>query len=267
MSVKIYKPGGTILAEQAGEDTLSFTPSKVDLWVSGNQVGFTDSGTKEIVKFGDYTDITKADDTAPSSLADAILYLSEMFHTVPLELNGGMPVNIQDQTTALIIASFSKEAAATTIATGASIDDYTITVADSTGFLNGSYISIFSVPDNRFYLGNLISVSNNDLTLDTPLDFDYPIGAFVTSGSKNMNVNGSVTPVIFGVRNTEEQVGSEFDITRIIIHCHTDSAVDLSQFGDIVGGLTNGIVMRKVDGVYRNIFNAKTNGELKKPDV
>ena len=41
MSVKIYKPGGTILAEEAGQNTLSFTPGINDLWVSGNQVGFT----------------------------------------------------------------------------------------------------------------------------------------------------------------------------------------------------------------------------------
>jgi hypothetical protein len=47
-----------------------------------------------------------------------------------------------------------------------------------------------------------------------------------------------------------------------MFHCHTTGAVDLSKFGDIAGGITNGIVMRKVDGTYRNIFNVKTNGEM-----
>jgi hypothetical protein len=78
-----------------------------------------------------------------------------------------------------------------------------------------------------------------------------------------MNVNGSVTPVIYGLRNTEEAIGKSFDITRVMFKCLTNNNLDLSQFGDIVGGLTRGIVFRKKDGIYQNIFNAKTNGDLK----
>lgn len=172
-------------------------------------------------------------------------------------------VSIQDQTTPIIIASFSKEEAATTLSVLGVINLRTITVTSPTGFAAGKYLSIFSVVDNRFFLGLIISVVGSVVTLDTPLDFAFPVGSFVTCGTRNMNVNGSVTPVIFGVRNTDEQIGSEFDITRIILHCETTAAIDLSKFGDIVGGITNGIVMRKVDGVQRNVFNAKTNGELK----
>lgn len=172
-------------------------------------------------------------------------------------------VNIQDQTTPLIIASMSDEVVSSTLAIGASLDEYTITVTSGTGFVIGQYLSIFNVNENRFYLANILDVATNVLTLDTPIDFDFPVGSFVTGGNKNMNVDGSVVPVVFGVRNTDEQIGSEFDITRIIIHCECDTAVDSSKFGDIVGGLTKGIVLRKVDGVTRNIFNAKTNGDLK----
>lgn len=170
---------------------------------------------------------------------------------------------IQDQTSPLIIASFSKEEAATTLSVLGVINERTITVSSASGFVAGKYVSIFNVDENRFYLGSVVSVLSNVVTLDTPLDFAYPVGSFVTAGTENMNVNGSLAPVIYGVRNTEEQVGSEFDIVRIIIHCETSGVVDLSKFGDIVGGLVNGIVMRKVDGVQRNIFNAKTNGKLK----
>ena len=45
--------------------------------------------------------------------------------------------------------------------------------------------------------------------------------------------------------------------------CLTSSAVDLSQFGNIAGGLLRGIVIRRVDGEYQNVLNAKTNGDLK----
>ncbi len=263
MSIKVYKPGGTILAEQAGKDTLSFTPSNNDLWVSGNQIGFTDSGTKETVNFGDYTNITKSDDTVPSSISDAISYISGFFHNVPVELNGGIPVNLQDQTSPLIIASMSVEVAATMMDAAGSIDDLTIDVVDSTGFIIGQYLSIFSVADNRFYLASVLGIASNTITLDTPLDFAFPSGSFVTVGDRNMSVNGSVTPVIYGLRNTEEQIGSSFDITRIIISCLTTSTIDLSMFGNIAGGIAKGIVLRKVDGIYRNVFNAKTNAELK----
>lgn len=181
-----------------------------------------------------------------------------------LESNGAVPVNIQDQHTPIIIAYMSSEEASSTLAISpTAIDDLSFDVADITGFAVGGYLSIFSIPDNRFYLANILSISSNTITVDTPLDFAFPIGSFVTSGNKNMNVDGSVTPVIFGIRNTDEAIGSSFDITRLIFTALTDSTSDLSKFGDITGGLTKGIVLRKKDGVHRNIFNAKTNGELK----
>lgn len=171
-------------------------------------------------------------------------------------------VAIQDQTTPLIIAKMSKEVAATTLATLGAIDDYSFDVVDATGFIVGQYLSIFSIPDNRFYLANVLTTVSETITVDSPLDFEFPIGSFVTVGNTNMNVDGSVTPQIYGLRNTEESIGSAFDITRIIFKCLTNGAVDLAKFGDLTA-LTRGIVLRKKDGTYRNVFNVKTNGELK----
>lgn len=172
-------------------------------------------------------------------------------------------VSIQDQTTPLIIASMSKEVAATTLAGIGAIDDLTINVTSSTGFVIGQYLSIFNIAANRFYLASVLGIASNIISLDTPLDFAFPVGSFVTVGDRNMNTDGSTTPVVYGLRNTEEAIGSTFDITRIIISCLASSTIDLSMFGNIAGGLANGIVLRKVDGVQRNIFNAKTNAELK----
>ena len=173
-------------------------------------------------------------------------------------------VLLQDATTPLIIANMSTEEAATTLSVQGSINDYTITVTDTAGFgESGGYLSVFSVPDNRFYLANSLGKTGFVISVDTPLDFDFPVGSFVTTGNRNMNVDGSTVPVIYGLRNTEQAIGSAFDITRIIFSCFASSTVDLSKFGDIADGLTKGIVFRKVDGVFRNVFNAKTNGELK----
>ena len=171
-------------------------------------------------------------------------------------------VNIQDQSSPIIVANLSNETASTTLATLLAIDDYTFDVADATGFLVGSYLSIFSIPDNRFYLATILNIATNTITVDTPLDFAFPIGSFVTSGNRNLNVDGSVTPVIYGLRNTDQAIGSTFDITRLMFTCTTSGTNDLSRFGDIVGGLTRGIMLRKKNGTYENIFNVKTNGEL-----
>ncbi len=135
-------------------------------------------------------------------------------------------------------------------------------VADATGILATHYLSIFNIAANRFYLATILGVSTNTLTVDTPLDFAYPVGSVVTAGEINLNVNGSSTPVIYGLRNTEEAIGSTFDITRVIFTCLTDTAIDLSKFGDIAGGLINGLIFRKKDDIYMNIFNVKTNGDL-----
>jgi len=44
----------------------------------------------------------------------------------------------------------------------------------------------------------------------------------------------------------------------------TGAGVDLSKFGDIAGGITKGIILRKHSTTTRrNVFNAKTNAELK----
>lgn len=178
------------------------------------------------------------------------------------ETSSSQDVNIQDQHTPVIVAFFSNEIASSTLATSpTAIDDLTFDVADATGFLADHHLSIFDVTANRFYLATILNVTDDTITVDTPLDFAYSIGSFVTAGETNLNVNGSSTPIIYGLRNTEEAIGSAFDITIMIFTCLTDTAVDLSKFGDIAA-LTNGLVLRKKNDVYMNVFNIKTNGDM-----
>lgn len=173
-------------------------------------------------------------------------------------------INVQDQSTRVFVASMSQEEASTTISAPTAIDDYSYSVTDPTGFVIGGYVSIFDLISDRFYVGEITNVAASVITVDTPLDFAFPAGSFATSGTTNMAVNGSPgSPEIFGLRNTEDAVGKTFDITRIMFVCLTNGNIDLSMFGDIAGGLTNGIVFRKKDGIYNNIFNAKTNADLK----
>ena len=79
-----------------------------------------------------------------------------------------------------------------------------------------------------------------------------------------MNVDGSVTPQIFGVRNPiTTDITLEIDISRILFSMLTASTPQLSDFGDITSGITRGVQIRRIDGTYQNIINFKSNMELK----
>jgi len=174
-------------------------------------------------------------------------------------------VVVNDQTTDAIIAKMSRISNQTTLSAAGSIGDRTITLTSATGAVDAKYIVLFHPASERFSTFYKVGAAvGNVITLDTPLDFDYPAGTFVDIADTNMNVNGSVTPQIFGLRNsteTPEGVDIAMDVTRILIGCKTDSAVDLAKFGDIPR-LVNGLVMRKIDGKYKNLWNCKSNGEL-----
>jgi hypothetical protein len=173
-------------------------------------------------------------------------------------------VTIEDSTEPLLIVKASKLVIETTLTSGAAKDDYIINVTSAASFAVGQYLTIYSVPDNRVYFSNILEINTLAITLDSPLDFEFPIGASVSVGDEDMAVDGSVTPQIYGIRNPSGvDIPLEINITRLMFKCLTSTTVDLSQFGNIAGGLLRGIVVRRVDGSYSNIFNAKTNADLK----
>lgn len=184
--------------------------------------------------------------------------------TAAVEANGGLTTNIQDQTSPVLIVPFHTTTNSTTLATAATAkDDYSFDVASTTGFVAGAYITIYNVAGDRWYQAHQVgAVAGSTVTVDTPLDFEYQIGDQVSVGSHELNVNGSVTPVVFSIRDPAP-VGINLigDITRIILIMTLGSAASWAEFGD-QAALTNGIILRKTDGTYQNIFNAKTNKDL-----
>ena len=173
-------------------------------------------------------------------------------------------VSVQSGTAPLYVVKFSNIVADTTLTVGGALDDYLITVASSTSLAVGQYLTIYSPTANRVFFADVQAVNAQLITLDRPLDFAFEIGSDVTVGSTNMNVNGSVTPQIFGVRNPGiTDIPLVVDISRIMLSSLTASEPQLSDFGDITGGLDRGIQLRRVDGTYQNIANFKTNMEIK----
>ena len=178
-------------------------------------------------------------------------------------------VSKQDQTTPGIIQKFNQVHDSTTLATSLVIPTpdtfvYDIEVTDPTGIVIGSHIILFSTVLLRFTTFTVLGVAGSIITLDSPIDVAYPAGTLIDVAITDMSVDGSVTPQVFGLRGTGVIPGVEIkvDITRIIITCLTTAAVDLSKFGDIVGGVLRGLILRFRNGDVFNIFNVKTNGDL-----
>lgn len=184
-----------------------------------------------------------------------------------VEPNGGLAVNLQDQTTPPLDLYFTQiQGAPSTLASATAIDDISISVTDNIIGI-GDYVGVFSGAsgEGRFYFGEALAVAGAGpytITLDTPLDFAFQATDPVISQTRELNVNGLVTSQVFNVTVGGPSGGVEVDITRIILSMTHITSGDDGKFGNITGGIANGIVLRRTDGVTRNIWNVKTNGDL-----
>jgi len=147
-------------------------------------------------------------------------------------------------------------------------------------FVNISSVAIPNVLESicfkessSFYQAHIlevVSLGGNDyqLELDSPLDFSFSINAVACLSIVNMAVDGSVTPIIFKITPQGLDDNVSWDITRIIMMMSGEGigaqlyAPDDSDFG-VREVLTNGLVLRSVNGITKNIFNVKRNGELR----
>jgi hypothetical protein len=145
---------------------------------------------------------------------------------------------------------------ATTLAVEAAVDALTIEVQPGHGFVTGSYIVISAGPTaGQIYLGTVLSVAVNVLTLDTPINFAYEVGSTVLRATRALNVDGSVTAQTFEIGPPD---GQDWEITRFMFTMLCDTQPDDSKFGDLAS-LTRGIVLRrKRNGNDRyNLINVK----------
>jgi len=173
-------------------------------------------------------------------------------------------VNIQDQHTPSLIVKFNQVLNSTETVDAVAIGDTSVVLDDVSDVAVGRYLVFFNPTAVRFMTATVISIAATPtFEIDTPFDFAYPAGSFVDVANTNMNVDGSTTPVVFGLRGTGSPPGVELtaDITRIIFSAITTSAVDLSKFANFAK-LLRGVVLRKRDGTYENVLNVKSNREL-----
>jgi len=179
--------------------------------------------------------------------------------------NGNAQVNMGDQTTPPFFIKASQVTGVTSLAanTNMTSDPYTVIINVGSTIAVGDYIGIFNINNSRFYVGTVLNLVGTTLTLDTPLDSNFKTNDVLGFGFTNWAVDGSTTPQIFSVRGADPQLNITLDITRVLFTCLTSTALQLTDFGDIAGGLTRGLVLRRVDGTIQNYVNFKNNIEMK----
>jgi len=176
-----------------------------------------------------------------------------------------LDMNLQDQTTPTVDTYFLQSISNFTVATDTpvstvSVLEYDFDATSGHGITAGNEILLLDIAGDRSMYAVVMGVATDTITLDRPLDNSFP--AATTLGrivSREMAVNGAVTPQIFTVRGGALQ---SHDITRMFITMLDDSAMDDGKFGGI-SALTRGLVLRIVNGIQVNIFNFKTNSDIK----
>lgn len=258
MAVKVYKSGAYIRIDNPDSPDSSieymYPSSTLPAITDQGEIRLVDRLRNRNINLGLYTNIQDKDGDVFANQELALKYLANL---------GSQDVNIQDQTTPPVDLYFIQAlGAATTLDGNTAIDDTTITLTDTTNFIDGTYVGIFCPAENRFYFGEQLGApTGNDIDLDTPLDFAYQDGDNVVPLTRDLNVDGSVTPQVFVVAGAGSGATVSIDITRIMISMICTTTPDDGLFGDLAA-LGKGIVLRRVDGETRNIWNAKTNGEL-----
>ena len=154
---------------------------------------------------------------------------------------------------------------ATSLVVPAVLDGKQIQVTDPSDFSIGDVVVITNPAS--IYFGEALAVVGDIITLDSLLPFAYPVAiTVVQSYTKDMNVDGSVTPQVFSIFGPGAP-GIKLNVVRFVWDMLTATAVDLSKFGDIVGGVTNGMLLRGVPNPSSglpasNQFNLKTNADF-----
>ena len=180
---------------------------------------------------------------------------------VPTESNGAVAVNIQDQHSKMLDLDFIKSLGQTTLNGNAVPNTSNITLQDTTGFVDGDIIGIFSTTGIIYFGVQLGPPALGVITLDTPIDKAYPSGSIVIRATSNMAVDGSIIPQIFQIGPISGSVPIEIDITRLSGYMQSANVMSDDKFCGRIN-LPKGIVLRHNNSVIDNKWNAKTNGRL-----
>lgn len=187
---------------------------------------------------------------------------SQVGLTVPIETSNrgtvGVPIFDQDQTTEALDIPFLLDRGSFILDGDTVRNSNSFDVEVGHGIVVGEIIELSD--SSSFMQARVLTVTVNNILIDTPINHVYLSGGSGTRSTDDMRVDGSITPQIFSILPLIGQAG---DMTRVILTIESTAAMDFTKFGD-QAALTNGCVLRvkRQNGDYRNQINFKTNGEF-----
>lgn len=169
-------------------------------------------------------------------------------------------VFIQDQTSRPIELFLFLNEGSFELATGVDVDDNTF-IAEAGHSITVGDVVCFQ--DSIFIMQAIVlNVNVNTITIDSPFDYAFKAGAGCAYGTRNLSIDGSVTPQVFAVSPQNLIDGVSWDITRMMIVMNDDEDMYDNTFGGIPA-LTNGVQFRVSDGFNTNLFNIKQNSDYR----
>jgi hypothetical protein len=192
--------------------------------------------------------------------------------TANVEANGGLAVNVQDQTTqtidTLMLQADGPPAIwnpnATMTAGGTS---FVVGSATSLAANNELFIAEAGAIQNASYhvVSSVDSAATDTVHLKVPIPNAYTTSANIFKVTADMAGSSTGTRTSPDMWITANNGTVSYDITRIILQMVTNSSPELTDFGDIAGGLTNGCVLRHYDvseSHYHNICYWRDNADI-----
>ena len=167
---------------------------------------------------------------------------------VAVESNGALAVNIQDQHSETVDLYLYRLDASPTLTSSIAVDDVVFDIDTNADISNEDVITIYE--GTYFYQALVTSSTAITVTVSTPCDKVFTIAATVHIGPWNMAVNGSITPQAFHVH---PPVGLDFDIYGLTISGLDELSMDSTTFLGIEGGITNGLLLRQINTITKNL--------------
>ena len=187
-------------------------------------------------------------------------------HQLVVNPTGSIDVALQDQTTPVIFLDFMIQSGTFELTQDTVPGEYTMQVVTPHTMISGTMFEIFNT-ESDWLQGHVIGTSgasSGTVIIDQPFDRIYHSGTVSTSayyGSHQLNVNGSVTPVV--ARVTNKDINIEWDITQLDAYIQDGTDMDNAMFGGLGDPLTRGVLFRaNSNGIFKNGFVAKTNGDF-----
>lgn len=158
----------------------------------------------------------------------------------------------------LIATPFSRFLGLVTLAIPAVLDANTITLEAGHGVTAGEVVALSE--EDTIYLGTVLLVETNVITLATPLNRAFSVEATGFRVRINMNEDGSSTHVTYSIAPSSYK----WVANRFLVAMKLTGEPDDGTFGDL-DALTNGLVLRvcRNGSDRQNLFNFQDNSDFR----